>query len=119
MSDLLFSEFKLGQLLLKNRIFLDRLEGVGAMSPELAISYGWTGPCLRSTGIAYDVRKAHPYSVYDRFDFEVPVLDSVQWAALAITGLGCALIFWRGWSVLRTLGACALAGIVVGLLASI
>ena len=47
--------------------------------------------------------------------FEVPVLDSIQWAALAITALGCALIFWRRWSVLRTLGACALAGIVVGL----
>ncbi|WP_248579777.1 chromate efflux transporter [Nocardioides sp. InS609-2] len=49
------------------------------------------------------------------FSFETPVLDSVQWAALAITGLGCALIFWRGWSVLRTLGACALAGVVIGL----
>jgi NADH-quinone oxidoreductase subunit D len=60
-------------LLLKNRIFLDRLEGVGRVSPELAVSYSWTGPCLRSTGVAYDVRKAHPYSVYDRFDFDVPV----------------------------------------------
>ena len=48
-------------------------------------------------------------------DVEVPVVDSVQWAALAITALGCALIFWRGWSVLRTLGACALTGVVVGL----
>ena len=48
-------------------------------------------------------------------DFEVPVPGSLQWAALAITALGCALIFWRGWSVLRTLGVCALAGILVGL----
>ena len=48
-------------------------------------------------------------------DFEVPVLGSIQWAALAITALGCALIFWRGWSVLRTLGVCALTGLVVGL----
>jgi chromate transporter len=48
-------------------------------------------------------------------DFEIPVLDSVQWAAVAVTALGCALIFWRNWSVLRTLGACALAGMVVGL----
>lgn len=48
-------------------------------------------------------------------DFEYPVLDSVQWAALAITALGCALIFWRGWTVLRTLGVCALTGLVVGL----
>ncbi len=61
------------KLILTNRIFLDRLENVGRISPELAVSYGWTGPCLRSTGVAYDVRKAHPYSVYDRFDFDVPV----------------------------------------------
>jgi chromate transporter len=52
------------------------------------------------------------------FDFEVPILDSVQWAAVAITALGCALIFWRRWSVLRTLGACAIAGIIVGLTAA-
>ena len=42
-------------LILKNRIFLDRLEGVGRVSPELALSYSWSGPCLRSTGVAYDV----------------------------------------------------------------
>jgi chromate transporter len=48
-------------------------------------------------------------------DAEYPVLSSVDWAALAITGLGAALVFWRGWSVLRTLGACALAGVVLGL----
>ena len=47
--------------------------------------------------------------------FEVPVLESVQWAAVAITALGCVVIFRRGWSVLRTLGLCALAGIVIGL----
>ena len=46
---------------------------------------------------------------------EVPDLGSVRWAAVAITALGCALIFWRGWSVLRTLGACAVVGVVVGL----
>jgi chromate transporter len=51
-------------------------------------------------------------------DFEVPVAGSIQWAAVAITALGCALIFWRGWSVLRTLGSCALAGILLGLLGS-
>jgi chromate transporter len=51
-------------------------------------------------------------------DFEVPVLPSVQWAAVVITVLGCALIFWRKWSVLRTLGVCALAGIIVGLTGS-
>ncbi|MEN6560652.1 MAG: NADH-quinone oxidoreductase subunit D [Acidobacteriota bacterium] len=60
-------------LLDKNSIFIGRTRGVGAISKDDALSYGWTGPCLRSTGIAYDVRKAHPYLVYDRLDFEVPV----------------------------------------------
>ena len=48
-------------------------------------------------------------------DVEYPLLTSLQWPALAITVLGCVLVFGRGWSVLRTLGACALAGIVLGL----
>jgi NADH-quinone oxidoreductase subunit D len=61
------------KLLLKNRIFLDRLENVGAISKEMAIDLGWTGPCLRSTGVSYDVRRAHPYLVYDRMEFDVPV----------------------------------------------
>jgi NADH-quinone oxidoreductase subunit D len=61
------------KLLLKNRIFLDRLENVGIMPKEDAIELGWTGPVLRSTGVSYDVRKANPYLLYDRFDFEVPV----------------------------------------------
>jgi NADH-quinone oxidoreductase subunit D len=60
-------------LLVRNRIFMDRLEGVGVISAEDAIALGWTGPCLRSTGVPYDVRKAHPYLVYDRLDFDVPV----------------------------------------------
>lgn len=61
------------KLLTKNRIFRDRMDGVGVFSAEDAIAYGWTGPCLRSTGVPYDVRKDHPYLVYDRFDFDVPV----------------------------------------------
>ncbi|HHT9117610.1 MAG TPA: NADH-quinone oxidoreductase subunit D [Candidatus Hypogeohydataceae bacterium YC38] len=60
-------------LLTKNRIFVDRTKGVGVITSEEAISYGFTGPCLRSTGVGYDVRKAQPYMVYDRMDFEVPV----------------------------------------------
>jgi len=63
-------------LLDKNPIFLGRTRGVGTISTEDALSYGWTGPCLRSTGIAYDVRKAHPYLVYDRLAFDVPVGES-------------------------------------------
>jgi NADH-quinone oxidoreductase subunit D len=60
-------------MLLRNRIFLDRMQGVGILTKEHALSYGVTGPVARSTGIPYDVRKDHPYLVYDRFDFEVPV----------------------------------------------
>ena len=61
------------KLLLKNRIFLDRLENVGRISKEDAIELGWTGPTLRSTGVPYDIRKSNPYLIYDRLDFEVPV----------------------------------------------
>lgn len=60
-------------LLEKNRIFIDRTRDVGAISLADAISYGFTGPCLRACGYAYDVRKAHPYYDYDQYDFEVPV----------------------------------------------
>ncbi|NRA32604.1 MAG: NADH-quinone oxidoreductase subunit D [Polyangiaceae bacterium] len=61
------------RLLLGNRIFLDRLQDVGRVSKEDAISLGWTGPCLRASGVPYDVRKAHPYSRYEEFEFEIPV----------------------------------------------
>lgn len=61
------------RLLLGNRIFLDRLEGVGVIGAEDAISLGWTGPCLRAAGVPYDVRKAHPYLKYGEVEFEVPV----------------------------------------------
>ena len=59
----------------RNRIFLDRMEKVGFISADDALSYGFTGPCLRACGIAYDVRKDHPYSVYDHFDFDIPIAD--------------------------------------------
>jgi NADH-quinone oxidoreductase subunit D len=61
------------RLLLGNRIFLDRLEGVGKISAADAISLGWTGPALRGSGVPYDVRKAHPYLRYGEVEFEVPV----------------------------------------------
>ena len=60
-------------MVLRNRIFLDRMQGVGVLTKEQALSYGVTGPMARSTGLPYDVRKDHPYLVYDRFDFDVPV----------------------------------------------
>jgi NADH-quinone oxidoreductase subunit D len=61
------------KLLERNRIFADRMNNIGVLSKEQALSYGLTGPLLRATGVRYDVRKAAPYAVYDRFDFEVPV----------------------------------------------
>src|SRR5687767_1695027 len=64
------------KMLLKNRIFIDRLEGVGKISAADAIALGWTGPCLRATGVTYDVRKAQPYMKYDEVDFDVPVGSS-------------------------------------------
>src|SRR5438477_3158274 len=60
------------RLLTGNRIFMDRMIGVGVLSAEESIAYGITGPLLRAAGVAYDVRKAHPYWVYDRVEFEVP-----------------------------------------------
>tara|TARA_B100000809_G_scaffold227826_1_gene240395 strand:- start:1525 stop:2883 length:1359 start_codon:yes stop_codon:yes gene_type:complete len=60
-------------LLTRNRIFVDRMDGTGIISAEDAISYGITGPFLRSTGVEYDVRKDCPYSVYDQLPFDVPV----------------------------------------------
>jgi NADH-quinone oxidoreductase subunit D len=60
-------------MLLRNRIFLDRMQGVGVLTKEQALSYGCTGPVARSAGVPYDVRKDHPYLVYDRFDFDVPI----------------------------------------------
>jgi NADH-quinone oxidoreductase subunit D len=61
------------RMLLKNRIFIDRLENVGSISGPDAVALGWTGPCLRATGVAYDIRKAHPYLKYGEVDFDVPV----------------------------------------------
>jgi len=61
------------RLLLGNYIFKKRFIGVAPFTAEQALDWGLTGPPLRSTGVDYDVRKADPYSVYPRFDFEVPV----------------------------------------------
>jgi NADH-quinone oxidoreductase subunit D len=60
-------------LLLRNRIFLDRVEGVGIIGRDDAVALGWTGVVLRSTGVPYDVRKVYPYLTYDRYEFDVPV----------------------------------------------
>ena len=61
------------KLLTRNRIFRDRMDGIGIITKEDCCAYGVTGPMARSAGLAYDVRKDHPYLVYDRFDFDVPI----------------------------------------------
>jgi NADH-quinone oxidoreductase subunit C/D len=60
-------------LLTRNIIFVRRFRDVGVMSKQDALSWGWAGPCLRGSGVAYDVRKDHPYSGYDQYDFDVPI----------------------------------------------
>ncbi len=64
---------EIDKLLSRNRIVIDRTRGTGVISAADAVDYGFTGPALRATGVAYDVRKASPYLVYDRLDFDVPV----------------------------------------------
>ena len=60
-------------LFTRNRIFMDRTIGTGAISAERALNYGFTGPNLRAAGVDYDVRVHTPYSSYEDFDFEIPV----------------------------------------------
>ena len=68
------------KLLTYNEVFIARTKNIGSIDAELAIDYGLTGPCLRACGVPYDVRKAEPYSVYDRFEFEIPVgIDGDSW----------------------------------------
>ncbi len=61
------------QMLNLNKIFRDRMAGIGAISRADAIAWGQTGPIGRAAGIDYDVRKDHPYSVYGEFEFDVPL----------------------------------------------
>ena len=68
------------RLLSFNEIFLARLKDISTVTAEDAIDFGLTGPCLRASGVDYDVRKAAPYSIYDRFDFGIPIgLDGDCW----------------------------------------
>ena len=64
---------ELDRYLTKNEIVRSRGEGVGVLTPEQAIAYSAAGPVLRASGVPYDVRRADPYSIYDRFEFDVAV----------------------------------------------
>lgn len=61
------------KLLTRNRIFIDRTRDVGVIARDRAIDFGLSGPNLRGSGVDHDLRKAHPYLVYDRLEFDVPV----------------------------------------------
>jgi len=78
MRDLVFDRLPqkiddLDKYLTENEIVRARCEGVGVLTPEEAIAYSAVGPVLRASGVPYDVRKADPYGIYDRFDFDVVV----------------------------------------------
>lgn len=61
------------RLISDNEIFLARTRGIGVVTPERAIDMGLSGAMLRATGVPLDVRRAEPYSIYDRFDFDIPI----------------------------------------------
>ena len=64
---------ELDAFLTQNEIIRNRCEGVGVLTPEKAIAYSAVGPILRASGVPYDIRRADPYSIYDRFEFDVAV----------------------------------------------
>jgi len=61
------------KLVTNNRIIRNRLSGTGVVTKEQAVAWGMTGPMLRASGVPYDVRRAHPYDFYDKFDWDIPI----------------------------------------------
>ncbi|RME93733.1 MAG: NADH dehydrogenase (quinone) subunit D [Verrucomicrobia bacterium] len=72
-AEILTAVNEIDRLLTRNRIWMDRTRDIGVISRQQAIDYALTGPNLRGSGVDYDVRKAHPYLVYDRLQFDVPL----------------------------------------------
>jgi NADH-quinone oxidoreductase subunit D len=64
---------EINNLLSYNKIFIERTAAVGVLTAETAIGYGVTGPNLRASGVKWDLRRNDPYSIYERFDFDIPV----------------------------------------------
>jgi len=64
---------EMDRYLVDNEIVVSRCQGVGVLTPEQAIAYSAAGPVLRASGVPYDIRRADPYGIYDRFDFDVAV----------------------------------------------
>src|SRR3972149_5319030 len=59
-------------LMTENEVIIARCRGLSAVTPAQAINWGLTGPMLRATGLGFDLRRAEPYSIYDRFEFDIP-----------------------------------------------
>ncbi len=64
------------RLVYDNILFQKRVQGVGISPPQVAVEYGLSGPMLRACGIQWDLRRNDPYSIYDRFEFDIPVFDT-------------------------------------------
>lgn len=72
-------------LIQTNRIFLDRVKGIGVLSTRDALSHGFSGPCLRATGLGHDLRRTEPYDGYDTYDFEVATRpDGDSWSRIMV-----------------------------------
>jgi len=67
-----FDVDEIDRLLTFNEVFVSRTRGIGVIDAATVVDYGMLGPILRASGVAYDVRKAEPYAVYDRIDFDIP-----------------------------------------------
>src|SRR3989454_7257364 len=63
---------QLDGLMMENEVVLARCRGLSPVTPEDGIDWGLSGPLLRATGLAHDIRRAEPYSIYDRFEFDIP-----------------------------------------------
>ncbi|MBK8947083.1 MAG: NADH-quinone oxidoreductase subunit D [Ignavibacteriae bacterium] len=69
---------ELNNLLSYNKIFIERTANIGILPADVAINYGVTGPNLRASGVKWDLRRNDPYSIYDKFDFEIPVGEGLK-----------------------------------------
>ena len=69
---------ELENILAHNKILVERSADIGVMPKDIAISYGGTGPNLRASGVKWDLRKNDPYSIYDRFEFDIPVGEGIK-----------------------------------------
>jgi NADH:ubiquinone oxidoreductase subunit D len=81
-------------LLTKNPLFMSRTKGIGVLSSKDALAWDVTGPTLRSTGIAHDIRKSNPYCGYDQYDFDIPTQTTGDFMAVIRSGWKrCANLF--------------------------